>query len=219
MESNGKGVDMNGRKLPFETGEIDFGEPGTNGQHSFYQLIHQGRIIPCDFIGIVRSQQSVYMKGEIVSNHDELMCNFFAQADALAYGKTPEELRSENVPDYLIPHKTFSGNRPSLSLMLPNCTAYTVGQLLAIYEHRVAVQGFIWGLNPFDQWGVELGKVLASRVRLTMSTTRTKGRRVLPSDGFNYSTTRMMNRYLEGKTELLYPEGQDSFPEMMITRI
>lgn len=105
MESNGKGVDINGNVLPFEAGEIDFGEPGTNGQHSFYQLIHQGRVVPCDFIGIVRSQQSVYLKDEIVSNHDELMCNFFAQADALAYGKSREELRSQNVPDYLIPHR------------------------------------------------------------------------------------------------------------------
>ncbi|GBF92522.1 cytosolic phosphoglucose isomerase, partial [Raphidocelis subcapitata] len=104
MESNGKGVDIDGNALPFEAGEIDFGEPGTNGQHSFYQLIHQGRVVPCDFIGIVRSQQSVYLTNEIVSNHDELMCNFFAQADALAYGKSALELRSQNVPDYLIPH-------------------------------------------------------------------------------------------------------------------
>ena len=105
---------FNSRPLPYDTGEIDFGEPGTNGQHSFYQLIHQGRTIPCDFIGIIKSQQSVYLKGEIVSNHDELMCNFFAQADALAVGKTDVELRSENVPTFLIPHKTFTGNRPSL---------------------------------------------------------------------------------------------------------
>lgn len=212
MESNGKGVGINGAPLPFQTGEIDFGEPGTNGQHSFYQLIHQGRVVPCDFIGIVRSQQSVFLKGEIVSNHDELMCNFFAQADALAYGKTPEQLRSENVPDYLIPHKSFSGNRPSLSLMMPSCTAYTVGQLLALYEHRVAVQGFVWGINSFDQWGVELGKILATKVRSAMNQTRTKSRVILPSDGFNYSTTRMINKYLEGKTQLLYPEGHDTFP-------
>eukprot|EP00850_Spirogloea_muscicola_P018705 SM000174S03360 [mRNA] locus=s174:107549:113419:- [translate_table: standard] len=106
MESNGKGVALDGTTLPYESGEIDFGEPGTNGQHSFYQLIHQGRVVPCDFIGIIKSQQSVYLKGEIVSNHDELMCNFFAQADALAYGKTREELRAEGVPDHLIAHKT-----------------------------------------------------------------------------------------------------------------
>eukprot|EP00850_Spirogloea_muscicola_P022134 SM000278S10021 [mRNA] locus=s278:92243:98216:- [translate_table: standard] len=128
MESNGKGVALDGTTLPYESGEIDFGEPGTNGQHSFYQLIHQGRVVPCDFIGIIKSQQSVYLKGEIVSNHDELMCNFFAQADALAYGKTREELRAEGVPDHLIPHKSFTGNRPSLSILLPALTAYTVGQ-------------------------------------------------------------------------------------------
>lgn len=209
MESNGKGVDIDGNSLPYETGEIDFGEPGTNGQHSFYQLIHQGRTVPCDFIGIIKSQQSVYLKGEIVSNHDELMCNFFAQADALAYGKTREELRSEGVPDYLIPHKTFTGNRPSLSILLPALTAYTVGQLLATYEHRVAVQGFIWGINSFDQWGVELGKVLASKVRVQMNASRTKGKAV---EGFNYSTTTLLNRYLEGKTQLLYPEPHDVFP-------
>lgn len=140
MESNGKGVDINGVPLPYKAGEVDFGEPGTNGQHSFYQLIHQGRPVPAEFIGVIRSQQSVYLKGEIVSNHDELMCNFFAQADALAIGKAPVELRSENVPDMLIPHKTFTGNRPSMSIMLPELNAYTVGQLLALYEDRIAVQ-------------------------------------------------------------------------------
>lgn len=117
MESNGKGVDIAGNPLPFDSGEIDFGEPGTNGQHSFYQLIHQGRVIPCDFIGIIKSQQSVYLKNEVVSNHDELMCNFFAQADALAFGKTPIELRAEGIPESLVPHKSFTGNRPSLSLV------------------------------------------------------------------------------------------------------
>jgi len=212
MESNGKGVSIDGQSLPFSTGEIDFGEPGTNGQHSFYQLIHQGRTIPCDFIGIIKSQQSVYLKGEIVSNHDELMCNFFAQADALALGKTAVELRSESVPDSLIPHKTFTGNRPSLSIMLPSLNAYTVGQLLAIYEHRVAVQGFVWGLNSFDQWGVELGKVLASKVRTTMNQKRTKGQKVTEADGFNPSTTSLLNRYLEGKAQLKYDAPVDVFP-------
>lgn len=212
MESNGKGVDINGKPLPFDAGEMDFGEPGTNGQHSFYQLIHQGRVVPCDFIGIVRSQQSVYLKGEIVSNHDELMCNFFAQADALAYGKGPVQLRSENVPDHLIPHRAFQGNRPSFSLMLPELSAYEVGQLLALYEHRVAVQGFIWGINSFDQWGVELGKVLASKVRQKTNETRTGNRKIKASDGFNSSTTKMMNKYLEGKNILKYPEPRDVFP-------
>eukprot|EP00238_Polyblepharides_amylifera_P014132 CAMPEP_0196580188 /NCGR_PEP_ID=MMETSP1081-20130531/27665_1 /TAXON_ID=36882 /ORGANISM="Pyramimonas amylifera, Strain CCMP720" /LENGTH=600 /DNA_ID=CAMNT_0041899995 /DNA_START=227 /DNA_END=2029 /DNA_ORIENTATION=+ len=212
MESNGKGVDVNGNRVPYATGEVDFGEPGTNGQHSFYQLIHQGRVIPCDFIGSIKSQQSVYLKGEIVSNHDELMCNFFAQADALAVGKSPVELRAEGVPDHLIPHKTFTGNRPSLSMLLPKLDAYTTGQLLAIYEHRVAVQGFVWGINSFDQWGVELGKVLATRVRTIVNSTRTDGRRVGPEDGLNISTTSLLNRYLDGKTKLLYPEPHDVFP-------
>ncbi|XP_019054063.1 PREDICTED: glucose-6-phosphate isomerase, cytosolic isoform X2 [Nelumbo nucifera] len=194
MESNGKGISIDGVQLPYEAGEIDFGEPGTNGQHSFYQLIHQGRVIPCDFIGVVKSQQPVYLKGELVSNHDELMSNFFAQPDALAYGKTPEQLLNENVPQHLIPHKTFSGNRPSLSLLLPSLNAYNIGQLLAIYEHRIAVEGFIWGINSFDQWGVELGKSLASQVRKQLNASRTKGE---PVEGFNFSTTTMLNKYLE----------------------
>lgn len=193
MESNGKGVSIDGVQLPFESGEIDFGEPGTNGQHSFYQLIHQGRVIPCDFIGVVKSQQPVYLKGEIVSNHDELMSNFFAQPDALAYGKTPEQLHSEKVPEHLIPHKTFQGNRPSLSLLLPSLSAYEIGQLLAIYEHRIAVQGFLWGINSFDQWGVELGKSLASQVRKSLHASRVEGKPVL---GFNSSTTSLLTRYL-----------------------
>uniref|UniRef100_A0A0E0D7K9 Glucose-6-phosphate isomerase n=1 Tax=Oryza meridionalis TaxID=40149 RepID=A0A0E0D7K9_9ORYZ len=199
MESNGKGVSIDGVQLPFESGEIDFGEPGTNGQHSFYQLIHQGRVIPCDFISVVKSQQPVYLKGEIVSNHDELMSNFFAQPDALAYGKftgyfqTPEQLHSEEVPEHLIPHKTFQGNRPSLSLLLPSLSAYEIGQLLAIYEHRIAVQGFLWGINSFDQWGVELGKSLASQVRKSLHASRVEGKPVL---GFNSSTTSLLTRYL-----------------------
>ncbi|KAJ8470865.1 hypothetical protein OPV22_025208 [Ensete ventricosum] len=194
MESNGKGVSIDGVPLPFEAGEIDFGEPGTNGQHSFYQLIHQGRVIPCDFIGSIKSQQPIYLKGEVVSNHDELMSNFFAQPDALAYGKSPEQLLHENVPDHLIPHKTFSGNRPSLSLLLPSLDAYNIGQLLAIYEHRIAVEGFIWGINSFDQWGVELGKVLATQVRKQLHLSRTGGG---PVQGFNLSTTTLLTKYLE----------------------
>ncbi|CAL9102293.1 unnamed protein product, partial [Musa textilis] len=194
MESNGKGVSIDGIPLPFETGEIDFGEPGTNGQHSFYQLIHQGRVVPCDFIGSIKSQQPIYLKGEVVSNHDELMSNFFAQPDALAYGKSPEQLLEDNVPDHLVPHKTFSGNRPSLSLLLPSLDAYNIGKLLAIYEHRIAVEGFIWGINSFDQWGVELGKVLASQVREQLHLSRTKRE---PVQGFNFSTTTLLTRYLE----------------------
>eukprot|EP01018_Ginkgo_biloba_P006685 Gb_18197 [translate_table: standard] len=159
----------------------------------------QGRVIPCDFIGIIKSQQPVYLKGEVVSNHDELMSNFFAQPDALACGKTPEELSNEKVAGHLIPHKTFSGNRPSLSILLPSLTPYNVGQLLAMYEHRIAVQGFIWGINSFDQWGVELGKSLASRVRSQLNLSRTRGK---PIEGFNYSTTTLMKRYLKEKSPI-----------------
>ncbi|GLT92138.1 hypothetical protein SLE2022_099920 [Rubroshorea leprosula] len=194
MESNGKGVSTDAVPLPFEAGEINFGEPGTNGQHSFYQLIHQGRVIPCDFIGSAKSQQPVHLKGEVVGNHDELMSNFFAQPDALAFGKTPERLQKENVPHHLIPHKTFSGNRPSLILLLPALNAYNIGQLLAIYEHRIAVEGFIWGINSFDQWGVELGKSLATQVRRQLHASRTKGE---PIQGFNFSTTTLITRYPE----------------------
>ncbi|CAK9162005.1 unnamed protein product, partial [Ilex paraguariensis] len=153
-----------------------------------------GRVIPCDFIGVEKSQQPVYLKGELVSNHDELMSNFFAQPDALAYGKNSEQLLTENVPQHLISHKTFSGNRPSFSLLLPSLDAYSIGQLLAIYEHRVAVEGFIWGINSFDQWGVELGKSLASQVRKQLNASRKKGE---PVEGFNFSTTKMLTRYLE----------------------
>ncbi|CAM8939138.1 unnamed protein product [Rhodiola kirilowii] len=200
MESNGKGVSIDGIPLPYESGEIDFGEPGTNGQHSFYQLIHQGRVIPCDFIGIVKSQQPVYLKDEVVSNHDELMSNFFAQPDALAYGKTAEQLQKENVSPHLIPHKTFTGNRPSLSILFPSLNAYNIGQLLAIYEHRVAVQGFVWGINSFDQWGVELGKSLASQVRNQLHKSRTARE---PVQGFNPSTTFLISKYLEASADIL----------------
>ncbi|MCK6491432.1 MAG: glucose-6-phosphate isomerase [Planctomycetes bacterium] len=197
MESNGKRVATDGSVLPFEAGEIDFGEPGTNGQHSFYQLIHQGRVIPADFIGFRKSAQPVQGKGEPVSNHDELMSNFFAQPDALACGKSDVELRTEGVAAELIPHKTFPGNRPSNVLLFAGaCDPYAVGQLLALYEHRTAVQGFIWGLNSFDQWGVELGKVLAKQVRTQLATSRSakgKGARI---EGFNPATAALLKRYL-----------------------
>lgn len=199
MESNGKSVTIDGVPLPFEAGEIDFGEPGTNGQHSFYQLIHQGRVIPCDFIGVMRSQQPISLNGEVVSNHDELMSNFFAQPDALAYGKTPEQLHKENVPPHLVPHKTFSGNRPSFSLLLPSLNAYNVGQLLAIYEHRIAVEGFVWDINSFDQWGVELGKSLGVQVRKQLHASRSKGE---PVEGFNSSTKTLLTKYLEASADV-----------------
>ena len=173
--------------------EINFGEPGTNGQHSFYQLVHQGRTIPAEFIGFCSSPNPIKLAGEAVSNHDELMCNFFAQADALAYGKSVAELKAEGVPAHLHAHKEFPGNRPSLSLLFPSLTAYSCGQLLALYEHRVAVQGFVWGINSFDQWGVELGKALAGTVRSQLMDARDNGASV---KGFNPSTTNMLKKYL-----------------------
>merc|ERR1719215_1316343 len=193
MESNGKRVRMDGTEVPTSTGAIYFGEPGTNGQHSFYQLMHQGREIPAEFIGFATSQNPVELPGEPVSNHDELMSNFFAQPDALALGKTADELKAEGVPDNLIAHKTFPGDRPSLSLLLPVCNAKWLGQLLALYEHRTAVQGWVWGINSFDQWGVELGKALAKEVRGHLIKAR-KG----PSSGAKFisPTAALLERYL-----------------------
>merc|ERR1740124_1650005 len=193
MESNGKRVAMDGTPLPFKTGEINFGEPGTNGQHSFYQLMHQGRVVPADFIGFMESQRPVDLEGEPVSNHDELMSNFFAQPDALAYGKTLNDLEQEGVPEKLRQHKVFMGNRPSSSILMTKLDAFAIGQLLAIYEHRTAVQGFVWGLNSFDQWGVELGKVLAKQVRAQLQGSRKSGAHV---QGFNSSTSRLLEAYL-----------------------
>ncbi|ETV95068.1 hypothetical protein H310_11362 [Aphanomyces invadans] len=192
MESNGKRVDLDGVELPFQAGEINFGEPGTNGQHSFYQLVHQGRVVPCDFIGFCKSQAPVDLEGEAVSNHDELMSNFFAQPDALANGKSIDELT--NVPDTLKPHKAFPGNRPSVSLLFEgHLNAFSAGQLLALYEHRTVVQGAVWGINSFDQWGVELGKVLATQVRNQLSASRKSS---APVQGFNSSTSTLLNKYL-----------------------
>jgi len=195
MESNGKRVGLDGQQLAFEAGEINFGEPGTNGQHSFYQLLHQGRVVPADFIGFRVSQRPLKVKGEPVDNHDELMANFFAQPDALAIGKTAEQCRAEGVAPALIPHKVFPGNRPSNVLLLERLNAYTTGQILALYEHRTAVQGFIWGINSFDQWGVELGKVLAKQVRSQLHDSRTLTGNV-EIKGFNPSTTALLKRYL-----------------------
>jgi len=172
MESNGKRVQMDGTDCKTSTGAIYFGEPGTNGQHSFYQLMHQGRVIPADFIGFKVSQNPISLEGEPVSNHDELMSNFFAQPDALALGKTLEECKAEGIAEKLQPHKVFTGDRPSNSILMPTCDAYNLGVLLSMYEHRTAVQGWVWGINSFDQWGVELGKVLGVKVRKYLSEAR-----------------------------------------------
>ncbi|HMC61546.1 MAG TPA: glucose-6-phosphate isomerase, partial [Candidatus Solibacter sp.] len=164
MESNGKSVTLAGETLAgtpaaYQTGPIYFGEPGTNGQHSFYQLLHQGtRVVPCDFIVFV---QSLNPLGE---HHDLLMANMFAQAEALAFGKSKEEVLAEGTPDWLAPHRVFQGNRPSNSLLLERLTPDTLGRLVALYEHSVFTQGVIWNINSFDQWGVELGKKLATGI-------------------------------------------------------
>merc|ERR1712194_885102 len=161
----------------------------------FYQLMHQGRVIPSEFIGFSNSQNPVMLDGEAVSNHDELMSNFFAQPDALALGKTAEELKAEGVPANLIPHKTFPGDRPSLSLLLPECCPYRLGQLLSAYEHRTAVQGFAWGINSFDQWGVQLGKVLATNVRNYFAEAR-KRERGADDSQFTGPTKKLLAKYL-----------------------
>jgi glucose-6-phosphate isomerase len=159
MESNGKHVTLDGRRVDYETGAVYWGEPGTNGQHSFYQLIHQGtKLIPCDFIGFRRSLNPL---GE---HQDLLMANVFAQTEALAFGKTADEVRQEGTPEELVPHRVFVGNRPSNTILADQLTPERLGTLIALYEHSVFVQGAVWGINSFDQWGVELGKVLAKRI-------------------------------------------------------
>jgi glucose-6-phosphate isomerase len=159
MESNGKSVTLDGRHVDYSTGAIYWGEPGTNGQHSFYQLIHQGtHLIPCDFIGFAQTLNPIGL------HHDILMANMFAQAEALAFGKTAEEVRAEGTREDLVPHRVFEGNRPSNTILAEVIDPKTLGKLVALYEHSVFTQGVIWDINPFDQWGVELGKVLAQRI-------------------------------------------------------
>lgn len=159
MESNGKRVTLDGQEVNYSTGPVYWGEPGTNGQHSFYQLIHQGtNLIPCDFIAFAKSLNP------LGRHHDLLNANVFAQAEALAFGKTADECRKEGVPEPLVPHKTFPGNRPSNAILLEKLTPFALGTLIALYEHSVFTQGAIWNVGSFDQWGVELGKVLAQRI-------------------------------------------------------
>jgi glucose-6-phosphate isomerase len=159
MESNGKHVTMQGTEVDYQTGPIYWGEPGTNGQHSFYQLIHQGtKLIPCDFIGFVHALNS------LGSHHDILLANMLAQSEALAFGKTSDEVRAGGTPEWLVPHRTFEGNRPSNTILAERLTPEVLGSLIALYEHSVFTQGVIWQIDSFDQWGVELGKVLAERI-------------------------------------------------------
>jgi len=184
MESNGKRVTLDGREVDYQTGPIYWGEPGTNGQHSFYQMIHQGtKLIPCDFIAFARSLNP------LGRHHDLLLANVFAQAEALAFGKTAAELQGEGVPAWLVPHKTFEGNRPSTTLLLDQLTPAALGKLIALYEHLVFTQGVIWNIDSFDQWGVELGKVLAARIVPELEA------RTEESLGHDSSTNALIRRY------------------------
>jgi len=159
MESNGKRVTLDGAEVDYPTGPVYWGEPGTNGQHSFYQLIHQGtNLIPCDFIAFVETLNP------LGRHHDLLLANVFAQSEALAFGKTPEQVKAEGTAEWLVPHRVFEGNRPSNTIIAERLTPETLGKLVALYEHSVFTQGAIWNINCFDQWGVELGKVLAQRI-------------------------------------------------------
>jgi glucose-6-phosphate isomerase len=188
MESNGKSVDRQGRPVGWQTGPVVWGTPGTNGQHAYYQLIHQGtKLIPADFIGFARPVAEL---GPFAAQHDLLMANFFAQTQALAFGKTPEEVRAEGVPEELVPHKTFRGNHPTTTILATELTPSVLGQLIALYEHKVFVQGAVWDIDSFDQWGVELGKVLAKRVEPAL----TEGADV---PGLDPSTRSLVARYRE----------------------
>lgn len=184
MESNGKYIDKNGKRVAVQTGPIIWGEPGTNGQHAFYQLLHQGtKLVPCDFIGFHHSQNP------IGDHHVKLMANFFAQTEALAFGKTAEAVAAEGTRPELVPHRTFEGNRPTNTIMADRLTPFVLGQLIALYEHKVFVQGVIWNIYSFDQWGVELGKALAGKI---LEELNAPDDAELPHDG---STNELIRRF------------------------
>jgi glucose-6-phosphate isomerase len=188
MESNGKHVTLEGATVNYETGPIYWGEPGTNGQHSFYQLIHQGtRLIPCDFIGFFKTLNP------LGRHHDMLMANVFAQAEALAFGKTADQVKAEGVPENLVPHKVFEGNRPSNVILADKLTPALLGKLVALYEHAVFTQGAIWNIDSFDQWGVELGKVLATRILGELEAEKE------PAGGHDSSTNALIQKYRVSK--------------------
>ncbi|MEW2623984.1 glucose-6-phosphate isomerase [Streptomyces sp. NPDC048106] len=187
MESNGKSVDRHGDRVEWQTGPVVWGTPGTNGQHAYYQLIHQGtKLIPADFIGFARPIGE--LSGELKAQHDLLMANFFAQTQALAFGKTAEEVRAEGVPEEQVAHRTFRGDHPTTTILAAELTPSVLGQLIALYEHKVFVQGAVWNIDSFDQWGVELGKVLAKRVEPAL----TEGAHV---PGLDPSTTALVAAY------------------------
>ncbi|MGW1405838.1 glucose-6-phosphate isomerase [Streptomyces sp. NPDC002403] len=187
MESNGKSVDRDGNPVDWQTGPVVWGTPGTNGQHAYYQLIHQGtKVIPADFIGFAEPVADL-LPG-LIAQHDLLMANFFAQTQALAFGKTPEEVRAEGVAEELVPHKTFRGNHPTTTILADRLTPSVLGQLIALYEHKVFVQGAVWNIDSFDQWGVELGKVLAKKIEPVL--TEGKG-----SEQLDSSTAALVDAY------------------------
>ncbi|MFL4951174.1 glucose-6-phosphate isomerase [Streptomyces sp. MMS24-I31] len=187
MESNGKSVQRDGEPVEWQTGPVVWGTPGTNGQHAYYQLIHQGtKLIPADFIGFAEPVGE--LSGELRAQHDLLMANFFAQTQALAFGKTPEEVRAEGVPEELVAHKTFRGDHPTTTILARELTPSVLGQLIALYEHKVFVQGAVWNIDSFDQWGVELGKVLAKRIERAL----TEGAEV---KGLDPSTKALVTKY------------------------
>jgi glucose-6-phosphate isomerase len=184
MESNGKRVTRDGIEVAYDTSPIYWGEPGTNGQHSFYQLIHQGtRLIPCDFIAFAESLNP------LGCHHDMLLANVFAQAEALAFGKTTEQVEAEGTPDWLVPHRVFAGNRPSNMILVRRLAPDTLGKLIALYEHCVFTQGVIWNIDSFDQWGVELGKVLAQTIAAELDSPAE------PKLTHDSSTNRLIRRY------------------------
>jgi len=192
MESNGKHVTLDGTAVRNETGPIYWGEPGTNGQHSFYQLIHQGtRLIPCDFIAFTKTLNP------LGRHHDMLLANVFAQTEALAFGKTPEQVKAEGTPDWLVPHRVFEGNRPSNTILAERLTPETLGKLVALYEHSVFTQGVIWNIDSFDQWGVELGKVLAQRIIPELESEEK------PELNHDSSTNNLIRRYRDTKERAL----------------
>jgi glucose-6-phosphate isomerase len=188
MESNGKHVTLDGSKVPCDTSPVYWGEPGTNGQHSFYQLIHQGtRLIPCDFIAFYQTLNP------LGRHHDILLANVFAQAEALAFGKTPEQVKAEGTPDWLVPHRVFEGNRPSNTILVERLTPETLGKLVALYEHSVFTQGTIWNIDSFDQWGVELGKQLAQRIIPELESKQE------PAFNHDSSTNNLIQQYRKSK--------------------
>jgi glucose-6-phosphate isomerase len=192
MESNGKSTRLDGSPVAYPTGPVVWGTAGTNGQHAYYQLIHQGTsIIPADFLGVISPEHDVAAGGN--DQHDLLVANLFAQTEALAFGKTAEQVAAEGVAEELIPHRTFAGNHPTNTLLVPRLTPRTLGQLVALYEHKVFTQGAIWGINSFDQWGVELGKVLAVRIIPELTSD------AAPAAEHDSSTNALIRRYRAGR--------------------